>query len=184
MASVQDLLEKCRNKTTVVYGNLGRWPDLVMYYQNDYPYTCYFEPSFGIHIPRRWGGTLVVFTSHLDLTWDDGVQLRFFHVGRANHEAWETFRDNNADNVSIDATNCTRLVDAYVVLLKFIDFWDRETRPEWRFTCPRAWKLALEQKVVRTREALQRVKFVSRNVDESLEKHYALDLTLPVWWNA
>ncbi|GBN66861.1 hypothetical protein AVEN_202092-1 [Araneus ventricosus] len=181
MSSVQDLLEKCRNTTTVVYGNLGRWPDLVTHFQYDYPYTVYFEPSFGMHIPRRWGQTLVVFTSHLDLTWDEGVQFRLFHVGNVNGMAWDAYRADCPDTTAVDALHCTRLVDAYVTLLQFVDFWNREMRPEWRFVCPRAWKLKVMRALQNTQKVLKCIRFKSRNVDESLEKHYALDETLPVW---
>ncbi|GFU02120.1 uncharacterized protein TNCV_533331 [Trichonephila clavipes] len=82
MVSVQHLLDQCQHCTTIVFGNLGRWPDRVTYYEPDYPYTILFEPNFGVHIPRSFGKTVIVFTSHLDLTWDKGVELRFFQVGR------------------------------------------------------------------------------------------------------
>ncbi|GFT40955.1 hypothetical protein TNCV_4953091 [Trichonephila clavipes] len=47
MVSVQHLLDQCRQRTTIVFGNLGRWPDRVTYYEPDYPYTILFEPNFG-----------------------------------------------------------------------------------------------------------------------------------------
>ncbi|GFX14991.1 uncharacterized protein TNCV_4897591 [Trichonephila clavipes] len=57
MVSVQHLLDQCRQRTTIVFGNLGRWPDRVTYYEPDYPYTILFEPNFGVHIPRSFGKT-------------------------------------------------------------------------------------------------------------------------------
>ncbi|GFX42418.1 hypothetical protein TNCV_1519821 [Trichonephila clavipes] len=53
MVSVQSLLDQCRHRTTIVFGNLGRWPDRVPYYEQYYPYTIIFEPNFGVPIPRR-----------------------------------------------------------------------------------------------------------------------------------
>ncbi|GFV75391.1 uncharacterized protein TNCV_1482371 [Trichonephila clavipes] len=55
MVSVQHLLDQYRQRTTIVFGNLGRWPDRVTYYEPDYPYTILFEPNFGVHIPRSFG---------------------------------------------------------------------------------------------------------------------------------
>ncbi|GFY31531.1 uncharacterized protein TNCV_4693751 [Trichonephila clavipes] len=68
MVSVQSLLDQCRHRTTIVFLNLCRWPDKVKYYEQDYPYTIIFEPNFGVHIPQSFGKTVIVFTSHLDLT--------------------------------------------------------------------------------------------------------------------
>ncbi|GFV16544.1 hypothetical protein TNCV_4417331 [Trichonephila clavipes] len=52
MVSVQHLLDQCRQRTTIVLGNLGRWPDRVTYYEPDYPYTILFEPNFGCRFDR------------------------------------------------------------------------------------------------------------------------------------
>ncbi|GFT80159.1 uncharacterized protein TNCV_2241351 [Trichonephila clavipes] len=57
MVSVNSLLDQCRHRTTIVFGNLGRWPDRVTYYEQDYPYTIIFEPNFGVHNPRLFGKT-------------------------------------------------------------------------------------------------------------------------------
>ncbi|GFW87874.1 uncharacterized protein TNCV_1359781 [Trichonephila clavipes] len=73
MVSVQHLLDQCRLRTTIVFGNLGRWPYGVPYYESEYPYTIFFEPNFGMHVPRSFGKTVVAFTSHLDVTWDEVV---------------------------------------------------------------------------------------------------------------
>ncbi|GFT92011.1 uncharacterized protein TNCV_4560871 [Trichonephila clavipes] len=98
MVSVTNLLDQCRHRTTIVFGNLGRWPDRVTYYEQDYPYTIIFEPNFGVQIPRSFGKTVIVFTSHLDLTWDKGVELRFFQVGRPpSHRVWEAHQPQTTD---------------------------------------------------------------------------------------
>ncbi|GFT23890.1 uncharacterized protein TNCV_3207511 [Trichonephila clavipes] len=103
MVSVQHLLDQCRHCTTIVFGNLGQWPDRVTYYEPDYPYTILFEPNFGVHIPRSFGKTVIVFTSHLDLTWDKGVELRFFEVGRPpSHRVWEAYQPHMTDAFSVD----------------------------------------------------------------------------------
>ncbi|GBM84015.1 hypothetical protein AVEN_110145-1 [Araneus ventricosus] len=99
------------------------------------------EPSFGIHIPRRRAKTLVVFTRHLDLPRDEGVQFRLFHVGPFRGMAWDAYQANHPDTKSVDNVHCTRLVDAYVALLQFLYSWNREMRSKWRCECPRAWKL-------------------------------------------
>ncbi|GFT90172.1 uncharacterized protein TNCV_1347731 [Trichonephila clavipes] len=72
MVSVKSLLDQCRHRTTIVFANLGRWPDRVTYYEQDSPYTIVFEPNFCVHIPRSFGKMVIVSTSHLDLTWDKG----------------------------------------------------------------------------------------------------------------
>ncbi|GFV82901.1 hypothetical protein TNCV_1179161 [Trichonephila clavipes] len=43
MVSVQSLLDQCRHRTTIVFGNLGQWPDRVTYYEQEYPYNIFFE---------------------------------------------------------------------------------------------------------------------------------------------
>ncbi|GFW07409.1 uncharacterized protein TNCV_865811 [Trichonephila clavipes] len=98
MVLVQNLLDQCRYRTTIVFENLGRWPDGVTYYEPEYPYTILFEPNFGMHVPRSFGKTFIVFTSHLDLTWDKGVDLKFFRVGRSlSHRVREDYRPKNTD---------------------------------------------------------------------------------------
>ncbi|GFS99078.1 hypothetical protein TNCV_822121 [Trichonephila clavipes] len=41
-----------------------------------YKFTKRFDlpnlPNFGVHVPRSFGKKVIVFTSHLDLTWDKG----------------------------------------------------------------------------------------------------------------
>ncbi|GFY11520.1 uncharacterized protein TNCV_3183581 [Trichonephila clavipes] len=110
MVSVQHLLDQCRQRTTIVFGNLGRWPDRVTYYEPDYPYTILFEPNFGVHIPRSFGKTVIVFTSHLDLTWDKGVELRFFQLGHPHsHRDWEAYQPQTTDAYSLNLTDCPRV---------------------------------------------------------------------------
>ncbi|GFS94993.1 uncharacterized protein TNCV_4202341 [Trichonephila clavipes] len=125
MVSVQHLLDQCRQRTTIVFGNLGRWPDRVTYYEPDYPYTILFEPNFGVHIPRSFGKTVIVFTSHLDLTWDKGVELRFFQVGHPHsHRVWVAYQPETTDAYSLDLTDCPRVADVYVKWLTWLEYWE------------------------------------------------------------
>ncbi|GFU01261.1 uncharacterized protein TNCV_5124141 [Trichonephila clavipes] len=108
-------LTRCRHRTTIVFGNLGQWPDRVTYYEHDYPYTIIFVPNIGVHIPRSFGKTVILFRSHLDLTWDKGVELRFFQVGRPpSHRVWEAYQPLTTDAYSLDFTDCPRVADVYV----------------------------------------------------------------------
>ncbi|GFX14976.1 uncharacterized protein TNCV_4897441 [Trichonephila clavipes] len=155
MVSVQHLLDQCRQRTTIVFGNLGRWPDRVTYYESDYPYTILFEPNFGVNIPRSFGKTVIVFTSHLDLTWDQGVELRFFQVGRfPSHRVWEAYQTHMTDAYSVDLTDCLRVADVYVKWLTWLDDWEmhRGNPVPWRIVGLQPWKRALEQHVQRSHE--------------------------------
>ncbi|GFU21035.1 uncharacterized protein K02A2.6 [Trichonephila clavipes] len=113
MVSVQNLLDRrCRHRTTIVLGNLGRWPDRVTYYEPEYPYTLLFEPNFGVNVPRTFGKTVTVFTSHLDLTWNKAVNLKFFRVGRSpSRQVREAYQPKNTDGYTLNLTHCTRLAD-------------------------------------------------------------------------
>ncbi|GFW02677.1 uncharacterized protein TNCV_2456911 [Trichonephila clavipes] len=145
----------CRQRTTIVFGNLGRWPDRVTYYEPDYPYTILFEPNYGVHIPRSFGKTVIVFTSHLDLTWDQGVELRFFQVGRSpSHRVWEAYQPHMTDAYSVDLTDCLRVADVYVKWLTGLDDWEmhRDDPVPWRIVGLQHWKRALEQHVQRSHE--------------------------------
>ncbi|GFT78958.1 uncharacterized protein TNCV_3093421 [Trichonephila clavipes] len=94
MVSVQHLLDKCRHRTPIVFGNMGR----VTYCESEYLYTIFFEPNFGVHVPRSFGKTVIVFTSHLDLTWDKGIDLKFFRVGRSrSRHVWEAYQPQNTE---------------------------------------------------------------------------------------
>ncbi|GFW54223.1 uncharacterized protein TNCV_1560011 [Trichonephila clavipes] len=118
----------------------GKCPSLfpqprVTYYEPDYPYTILFEPNFGVHIPRSFGKTVIVFTSHLDLTWDKGVELRFFQVGRPpSHRVWEAYQPHITDAYSLDFTDCPRVADVYVKWLTWLDDWEmhRDDPVPWR----------------------------------------------------
>ncbi|GFT06257.1 uncharacterized protein TNCV_800641 [Trichonephila clavipes] len=118
MVSVQHLLDQCRHRTTIVFGNLCRWPYRVTYYESEYPYTIFFEPNFGVHVLRSFGKTVIVFTSHLDLTWDKGVDLEFFRVGRSpSRQVLEAYQPQNMETYPLDLMHCTRLADVYVTWL-------------------------------------------------------------------
>ncbi|GFX59186.1 uncharacterized protein TNCV_937011 [Trichonephila clavipes] len=121
MVTVQSLLDQCRHRTTIVFGNLCRWPDRVTYYEQDYPYTILFEPNFGVHIPRSFVKTMIVFTSHLDLTWDKGVELRFFQVGRPpSHRVSYVYQPQNTVACILDFTDCTRVADVVTSYASFL----------------------------------------------------------------
>ncbi|GFW99382.1 uncharacterized protein TNCV_3006841 [Trichonephila clavipes] len=146
MVSVKSLLDQCRHRTTIVFGNLGRWPDRVTYYEQDYPYTIIFEPNF-VHIPLSFGKTVIVFTSYLDLTWDKGVELRFFQVGRPpSLRVWEAHQPQTTDAYILDFTDCTRVTDVYVKWLTWLDDWEmhRDDNVPWRMVGLQPWKRALE----------------------------------------
>ncbi|GFW87869.1 hypothetical protein TNCV_1359731 [Trichonephila clavipes] len=52
-------------------GSVAVWSPVLRV--REYPYTIFFEPNFGVHVPRSFGKTVVAFTSHLDVTWDEVV---------------------------------------------------------------------------------------------------------------
>ncbi|GFX86572.1 uncharacterized protein TNCV_461921 [Trichonephila clavipes] len=148
MVSVQHLLDQCRHCTTIVFGNLGWWPDRVTYYEPDYPYTILFEPNFGVHIPRSFGKTVIVFTSHLDLTWDKGVELKFFKEGRPHsHRVWEAYQPQTTDAYSVVLTDCPRVADVLGLL-------GNASRRSCSLSIVglQPWKRALEKHVQRSHE--------------------------------
>ncbi|GFX70546.1 uncharacterized protein TNCV_875201 [Trichonephila clavipes] len=151
MVSVKRLLDQCRHRTPIVLENLGWWPDRVTYYEQDYPYTIILEPNFGVHIPRSFGKTVIVLTSHLDLTWDKKVELRFFQVRRPpTHRVWEAYQPQTKDAYSLDFTDCPRVADVYVKWLTWLDDW--EMHRDEHVPCLQPWKLALEKHVQRSHE--------------------------------
>ncbi|GFV81174.1 uncharacterized protein TNCV_484481 [Trichonephila clavipes] len=155
MVSVQSLLDQCRHRTTIVFGNLGRWPNRVTYYEQDYLYTIIFEPNFGVHIPRSFEKTVIVFTSHLDLTWDKGVELKFFQVGRPpSHRVWDAYQPQYTDAYILDFTDCTRVADVYVKWLTWLDDWEmhRDDNVPWCTVGLQPSKRALEKYVQYSRK--------------------------------
>ncbi|GFT77678.1 uncharacterized protein TNCV_4245531 [Trichonephila clavipes] len=151
MVSVQHLLDQCPHRTTIVFENLGRCPDRVMYYESEYPYTIFFELNFGVHVPRSFGKTVIVFTSHLNLTWNQGFDLKYFRVGRSpSRQVWP----QNTDPYPLDLTHCTRLADVYVTWLTWLDDWEmhRDENLPWCVVCPQPWKWALETYVERSHQ--------------------------------
>ncbi|GFT30663.1 hypothetical protein TNCV_77401 [Trichonephila clavipes] len=49
-----------------------------------------------------------------DLTWDKGVELRFFQVGRPpSHRVWEAYQPHTTDAYSLDLTDCPRVADVH-----------------------------------------------------------------------
>ncbi|GFY09788.1 uncharacterized protein TNCV_3697501 [Trichonephila clavipes] len=150
MVSVQSLLDQCRHRSIIVFGNLGLWPYRITYYAQDYPYTIIFEPNFGVHIPRSFGKTVMVFPSHLDLTRDKGVGLRFFQVGRPpSHRVWNAYQPQNTDEYILDFTHCTRVADMYVKWLTWLDDCEmhRDDNVPWRMVGLQPWKGAFEKHV-------------------------------------
>ncbi|GFX88597.1 uncharacterized protein TNCV_2660081 [Trichonephila clavipes] len=148
--------KKCRYRTTIVFGNLGRWLDRVTYYEEqDFPYTIIFEPIFGVNIPWSFGKTFIVLTSTLDLTRDKGVELRFFQVGRPpSHRVWEAYQPQTTDAYSVVFTDCLRVADVYVKWLTWLDDWEmhRDEHVPWRMVGLRPRKRALEKLVQRSHE--------------------------------
>ncbi|GFS96788.1 hypothetical protein TNCV_4754551 [Trichonephila clavipes] len=81
-----------------------------------------FKTQFwGAHSWAVWK-TVIVFTSHLDLTWDKGVELRFFQLGRPHsHRVWEAYQPQTTGAYSLDLTDCPRVADVYVKWLTWLD---------------------------------------------------------------
>ncbi|GFU01466.1 uncharacterized protein TNCV_4877061 [Trichonephila clavipes] len=144
--------KKKEKKTTgfKVIEPLNLSPDRVTYYEQDYPYTIIFEPNFGVHIPRSFGKTVIVFTSHLDLIWDKGFELRFFQECRpSSHRVWEAYQPQTTDAYSFYFTDCSRVADEYVKWLTWLDDWEmhRVEHVPWRMVGLQPWKRALEKHV-------------------------------------
>ncbi|GFX89490.1 uncharacterized protein TNCV_483251 [Trichonephila clavipes] len=123
MVSVRNLLDQCRHRTTIVFGNLGQWPDRVTYYEQEYPNTIIFEPIFG-------------------------VELRFFQVGRTpSRRVWDAYKPQNTDAYTLDFTEFTRVADVYVKWLTWLDDWEmhRDDNVPWRMVGLQPGKRALEK---------------------------------------
>ncbi|GFU58524.1 uncharacterized protein TNCV_4894581 [Trichonephila clavipes] len=114
-----------------------------------------FEPNFGARVPRSFGKTVIVFTSHLDVTWDKGVDLKLFRVGRSSsRQVWKAYPPQNTEAYPLDLTHCTQLADVYVNWLMWLDDWEmhRDENLPWRVVCPQPWKRALETHVERSHQ--------------------------------
>ncbi|GFT74804.1 uncharacterized protein TNCV_2516951 [Trichonephila clavipes] len=123
--------------------------------KQDYSYTIIFYPNFGVHIPQSFGKTVIVLTSHLDLTWDKGVELRFFQVGRPpSHRVWDAYQPQTKDAYILDFTDCTRVADVYMKWLTWLDDWEmhRDDKVPWCMVGLTPWKLALEKHVQHSHE--------------------------------
>ncbi|GFX54683.1 hypothetical protein TNCV_3632401 [Trichonephila clavipes] len=95
------------------------------------------------------------FIRHLDFTWNKGVDLKFFRVGRSpSRQVWEAYQPQNTEAYPLDLTHCTRLTDVYVTWLTWLDDWEmhRDENLPWRVVCPQPWKWALETHVERSHQ--------------------------------
>ncbi|GFY11868.1 hypothetical protein TNCV_4973681 [Trichonephila clavipes] len=99
---------------------------------------------------------VIVFTSHLDLTWDTGVKLRFFQVGHPpSHRVWDAYQLQTTDDAYIlDFTDCTRVADVYVKWLTWLDDWEmhRDDNVSWRMVGLQPSKQALGKLVQHSHE--------------------------------
>ncbi|GFT98856.1 hypothetical protein TNCV_3792651 [Trichonephila clavipes] len=78
---------------------------------------------------------MIVFTSHLDLTWGKGVELKFFQVGRPSyHRVWDAYQPQNTEAFILDFTDCTRVTDVYGKWLTWLDDSEmhRDDNVPWR----------------------------------------------------
>ncbi|GFU84144.1 hypothetical protein TNCV_4504431 [Trichonephila clavipes] len=109
-----------------------------------------FKPTFGVHILRSFGKTVIVFTSHLDLTRDKGVDLRFFQVGRPpSHRVWDAHQPQTTDAYILDIADCTLVADVYVKWFTWLNDYEmhRDDNVPWRMVGLQHWKRALEKHV-------------------------------------
>ncbi|GFT63832.1 hypothetical protein TNCV_4641961 [Trichonephila clavipes] len=112
-----------------------------------YPYTIIFETNFAVHIPRSFGKTVFLFTSHFDLTWDKGVELRFFQVGRpSSPRVSDAHQPQTMDAYILDFADGTRVADVYQKWLTWLDVWEmhRDDNVPWRMVGLQHLKRALE----------------------------------------
>ncbi|GFW63889.1 hypothetical protein TNCV_705951 [Trichonephila clavipes] len=117
------------------------------------------ETPMDLTMPRlkkkSFGKTVIVFTSHLDLTWDKGVELRFLQVGRPTfHRVWDVYQPQKTDAYNLDFTDCTRVADVYVKWLTKLDDWEmhRDDNVPWRMMGIQPWKRVLEKHVQHSHE--------------------------------
>ncbi|GFV43705.1 hypothetical protein TNCV_1270781 [Trichonephila clavipes] len=98
---------------------------------------------------------VILFTSHLDLTWDKGVELRFFQEGRPpSHLVWDAYQPQTTDAYIFDFADCTRVADVYVKWLTWLDDCEmhRDNNVPWRIVGLQPWKRALEKHVQRSHD--------------------------------
>ncbi|GFU33765.1 hypothetical protein TNCV_7581 [Trichonephila clavipes] len=116
-------------------------------------------PSFLIQLWCAYSSvvwkTVIVFTSHLDLTCDKGFELRFFQVGRPpSHRVWEAYQPQTTDAYILDFTDCTRVADVYVKRLAWLDNWKkhRDDNVPWCMVGVQPWKRTLQKHVQHSHE--------------------------------
>ncbi|GBM84022.1 hypothetical protein AVEN_110151-1 [Araneus ventricosus] len=91
--------------------------------------------------------------------------------------AWDAYQANHPHTKSVDTVHCTRLVGMYVTLLQFLESGNA-ARVAFRVSS--CLEIKGDSGFENTQKALKYIHFKSKNVDGSLEKHYALDEMLPV----
>ncbi|GFW26057.1 hypothetical protein TNCV_3317281 [Trichonephila clavipes] len=128
MVSVQHLLDQCRHRTTIVFGNLCRWPDRVTYYESEYPYTIFFETNFGVHVPLLSRGSFTVSPS----------------VGGVSASKYESLPFGSH---ALHST-CGRVRD----LVDVVGQLGNASKLEPTLACPQPWKRALETHVERSHQ--------------------------------
>ncbi|GFT15466.1 hypothetical protein TNCV_3264791 [Trichonephila clavipes] len=98
---------------------------------------------------------VIVFKSHLDLTWDKVVELTFFEVGRPpSHRVWDAYQPQTTDAYILDFTDCTRIADVYVKWLTWLQDWEmnQNNNVPWRMVGFEPSKRALEKHVQHSHE--------------------------------
>ncbi|GBN19719.1 hypothetical protein AVEN_261798-1 [Araneus ventricosus] len=184
MDSVKQLYRKCNrpNTSTIVLGNLGRYIGLIRFYFKDFRGVVWFEPAFGetIHKPPD---TMIVFTSHLDLKWDSGIDIVVFHVGNA-YKDWRLAYDKDltrcrvvrpdyfhtfdmkfppdAQNVVLDLT-VGRF--PYLRWLTFLDVWEHVPNLRFRAVWNGTELKRVRRCLLRSRDNLLGVSLAGSNVD-------------------
>ncbi|GFU72185.1 hypothetical protein TNCV_2151031 [Trichonephila clavipes] len=71
---------------------------------------------------------------HLDLTWDKGVELRFFQVGHPpSHQVWDAYQPQTTDAYILNFADCTQVADVYVKWLTWFVDWEmhRDDNVPW-----------------------------------------------------
>jgi hypothetical protein len=98
---IDDLFSKIflRSKATVVFGNLGRYPNILNYYLSHYDEkNCsrlILEPDFGAHVPLY---DVVILASHLNLNVFPSAKIEIFHVGKGKYDTSNLPHDRYVSN--------------------------------------------------------------------------------------